>query len=31
MGKILSVFDVSTVNITWDSLYILLTLAIYVN
>ena len=30
MGKILSVFDVSTINITWDSLHILLTLAIYI-
>ena len=28
MGKVLSVFDVSTINITWDSLHILLTLAI---
>ena len=30
MGKILSMFDMSTVNITWDSLHILLTLAIYI-
>ena len=30
MGKILSVFDVSTINITWDSLHILLTLTIYI-
>ena len=30
MGKVLSVFDVSTINITWGSLHILLTLAIYI-
>ena len=30
MGKILSVFDVSMINITWDSLHILSTLAIYI-
>ena len=30
MGKILSVFDVSMINITWDSLHILLTLTIYI-
>ena len=30
MGKILSVFDVSTIHITWDSLHILLTLPIYI-
>ena len=26
----MSVFDVSTINITWDSLHILLTLTIYI-
>ena len=30
MGNLVSVFDVRTVTITWDSLHILLTLAIYV-
>ena len=30
MGNITSVFDVKTVTITWDSLHILYTLAIYV-
>ena len=30
MGNLMRVFDVSTETITWDSLHILLTLAIYV-
>ena len=30
MGNITSVLDVKTVTITWDSLHILLTLAIYI-
>ena len=30
MGNLVSVFNVSTVTITWDSLHILLTVTIYV-
>ena len=30
MCKVASVFEVTTVDITWDSLHIILTLAIYV-
>ena len=30
MCKVLNVFDISTINITGDSLHILLTLAIYI-
>ena len=30
MCKVANVFDVTTINITWDSLHIILTLAIYI-
>ena len=30
MCKVANVFDVTTINITWDGLHIILTLAIYI-
>ena len=30
MCKVANVFDVTTIDITWDSLHIILTLAIYI-